>query len=46
MKASKQNIADIFYRISSNKVKFSNFKIEPQKLEDVFLTLINDESTK
>ncbi len=46
MKASKQNIADIFYRISSNKVKFSNFKIEPQKLEDVFLTLINDESNK
>lgn len=42
LKAEKQDIANIFYKMAENNMKFTNFKIEHKKLEDVFLTLVNN----
>jgi ABC-2 type transport system ATP-binding protein len=38
---NKNEIGNIFQKISKENMKFTNFKLEHQKLEDVFLQLVN-----
>ena len=40
LKALKHDIADIFRKLNDENMQYTDFKVEPKKLEDVFLQLV------
>jgi len=38
--AQKNDIGEIFYKMNKEDMKFTNFTLEPRKLEDVFLQMV------
>lgn len=42
LKVEKNELADVFQSLKENKIDYKNFMIQQQKLEDVFLKIVNN----